>query len=109
MLRAAAHGLPVLATALLFDRVGHGQGGQEFLGVAVLRVAEHLRGSALLANHTLLQHDDPVGDRVDHRQVVVELLGLVQRLLGVGHGLDHVAAVRQAGLQVMAQQRVFKL
>ncbi len=43
--------------------------------------------------------------KVDHRQVMVELPGLIQRLLGVGHGLDHVAAIRQAGLQVMTQQR----
>ncbi|MNI66207.1 hypothetical protein D3C76_755800 [compost metagenome] len=42
---------------------------------------------------------------IDHRQVVVELLGLIQRIDGVGHGLDHMAAVRQAGLQVMTQQR----
>ena len=44
--------------------------------------------------------------QVDDRQVMVELAGLVQRLFGVGHGFDHVAAVGQAGKQVMAQQRL---
>ena len=36
---------------------------------------------------------------------MVELLGLVECLFRVGHGLHHMTTVREAGLQVMAQQR----
>ncbi|MNJ81410.1 hypothetical protein D3C77_802070 [compost metagenome] len=32
------------------------------------------------------------------------MLGLVQRLFGVGDGLDHVAAFAEAGVEVMTEQ-----
>jgi len=65
---------------------------------------KRLAPGAQLANQ--FQAAKPRQAQVNHRQVMVELLGLVQRLFGIGHRFDHMATFCQTGLQVMAQQRL---
>ena len=58
------------AVLLLFARVGHGQGGQQLLGVRVLRVLHNLVGIAVLHDLALMHHHDAVGKHIDHRQIM---------------------------------------
>ncbi|MNF42651.1 hypothetical protein D3C84_237090 [compost metagenome] len=109
---AAQQGVQARVELFELERLDHvivGAGGEAF--DLVLPVAargedqdrEGLARRAQLANQVETAHARQA--EIDHRQVEVELSGLVQRLFGIGHGLDHVATFRQAGLQVMAQQR----
>src|SRR5919108_758423 len=58
-----------LALALT-SRVGHGDGGEERLGVLVLRVRVHLLGRADLDELALVHHRDLVAHRADDCEVV---------------------------------------
>ena len=89
------------------DHIVVSTGGEAFdlvLPVATRREDENRKGLAPRAQ--LANQVEPAHTRqteIDHRQVMIELFGLVQSLFGIGHGLDYVSAIRQAGLQVMAQ------
>ncbi len=58
-----------LAGALL-DRVGDGRGGEQRLGVGVLRGGEQFGGRGLFDDLPEVHHGDPVGEELDGGQVV---------------------------------------
>ena len=62
---------------------------------------ERLAALAQFANQ--LETAQTRQSQINHRQIMIELPGLVQRLFGIGHRLDHMAIFGQTGLQVMAQ------
>ncbi|MNJ26394.1 hypothetical protein D3C77_208760 [compost metagenome] len=91
-----------------FDHVVVSPGGQAFdlvLPVAARGEDQDRKALALgaqLPDQVQAAHAGQA--QVDHRQVMVELLGLVQGLLGVGHRFNHMPALGQATVQVMTQQ-----
>ncbi|MNH10501.1 hypothetical protein D3C79_699820 [compost metagenome] len=90
------------------DQVVVGTGGQALdlvLPVAAGGEDENGEGLVLAAQaRDQLQPTDAGQAQVDDGQVEVVLPGLVQRLLGIGDRLDHMAAFAQAGVEVMAKQ-----
>ena len=61
-----------LAAHALLGRVGNRHGGDEALRVRLLGCTQDLPGRTLLDDLPVVHHDDPVGERVDDREVVAD-------------------------------------